>query len=120
MALMGAIACAILVAFGPALFEFVFGAGWREAGYFAGWMSLWMMFLLAAVPAQSIFVIKGRLKLLLVLEIAYLIPRIAVIPMGALDDDPGRHADDHIFVGSAAPWYTIADALPRFEEGATR
>ena len=41
---------------------------------------------------------------------------VAVIPMGALDDDPGRSAEDHIFVGSMAPWYTIADDLPRFEE----
>ena len=43
---------------------------------------------------------------------------IAVIPMGVLDDDPGRGADDHVFVGSMAPWYTISDDLPRFEEGA--
>ncbi len=42
---------------------------------------------------------------------------IAVIPMGVLDDDPGRGADDHIYVGSMATWYTIADDLPRFEEG---
>ena len=44
---------------------------------------------------------------------------IAVIPMGALDDDPGRGADDHIFVGSKAPWYEITDDLPQFEEGAS-
>lgn len=41
---------------------------------------------------------------------------IAVIPFGSLDDDPGRGADDHVFTGSKAPWYTIADDLPCFEE----
>ncbi len=40
---------------------------------------------------------------------------IVVIPLGSLDDDPGRGADDHIFVGSKAPWYEIGDELPRFE-----
>ena len=41
---------------------------------------------------------------------------IAVIPFGSLDDDPGRGADDHIFVASKAPWYEITDDLPRFDE----
>ena len=41
---------------------------------------------------------------------------VAVIPFGSLDDDPGRGADDHIFVGSKAPWYEITDDLPRFDE----
>ena len=40
---------------------------------------------------------------------------IAIIPLGSLDDDPGRGADDHIFVGSKASWYEITDDLPRFE-----
>jgi hypothetical protein len=37
----------------------------------------------------------------------------AVVPMGALDDDPGIRPQRHIFVGSKAPWYEIADGLPR-------
>ena len=41
---------------------------------------------------------------------------VAVIPFGSLDDDPGRGADDHIFVASRAPWYEIADDLPRHDE----
>lgn len=41
---------------------------------------------------------------------------IAIIPFGSLDDDPGRGADDHIFTGSMACWYTIADDLPVFKE----
>ncbi len=38
---------------------------------------------------------------------------IAVVPMGALDDDPGIRPQRHIFVDSKAPWYDIADDLPQ-------
>ena len=42
--------------------------------------------------------------------------KIAVIPLGALDDDtPGRPVD-HIFVRYKADWYSINDDLPAFEE----
>jgi len=41
---------------------------------------------------------------------------IAVIPLGALDDDPGRGADDHIFTDSKVDWYEITDDLPQFEQ----
>ena len=36
--------------------------------------------------------------------------------MGTLDDDPGIRPQEHIFVGSKAPWYEIADDLPRHDE----
>jgi hypothetical protein len=40
---------------------------------------------------------------------------IAVIPAGALDHDPGLRPQMHIFVGSKAPWFEIADDLPRHD-----
>jgi hypothetical protein len=40
---------------------------------------------------------------------------MAVIPMGALDDDPGVRAQCHIFVPSKAPWFEITDSLPQFD-----
>ena len=43
----------------------------------------------------------------------------AVVPMGALDDDPVARPRNHIFVGSKAPWFEITDALPQFEEQQT-
>ncbi|HZR82161.1 MAG TPA: GFA family protein [Candidatus Binatia bacterium] len=39
-----------------------------------------------------------------------------VVPMGGIDGDPGIRPNAHIFVGSKAPWYEIADDLPRYEE----
>jgi hypothetical protein len=41
---------------------------------------------------------------------------VAVVPMGAFDDDPGVRPQRHIFVGSKAPWYEIADDLPQHAE----
>jgi hypothetical protein len=38
------------------------------------------------------------------------------IPAGSLDDDPGVRPVVHIHVASKAPWFEIADDLPRFAE----
>lgn len=40
---------------------------------------------------------------------------IAIIPLGALDDDPGRKVDSNIFAGSAAGWYRATGAFPTFD-----
>ena len=37
------------------------------------------------------------------------------IPAGALDGDPRRRPDRHIFVERKSPWFEIADALPRLD-----
>ncbi len=39
-----------------------------------------------------------------------------VVPLGALDDDPRCPPLGHIYVASKAPWHTIEDGLPAFEE----
>jgi hypothetical protein len=41
------------------------------------------------------------------------------VAMGTLVDDPTIRPDKHIFVGSKAPWFTVADDLPQYEEHAT-
>lgn len=41
---------------------------------------------------------------------------LVVVPLGALDDDPGVRPTEHIFVASKAPWFEIADALPQHSE----
>ncbi len=43
--------------------------------------------------------------------------KLAVVPMGSLDDDPGARISEHIFVGSKAPWHEITDDIPQYEEG---
>ena len=44
--------------------------------------------------------------------------KIYVVPAGTLDDDPGTRVEQHIFVGSKAPWDEIAGEAPQHEEGA--
>jgi len=39
--------------------------------------------------------------------------------MGTLIDAPTIRPDKHIFVGSKAPWFAIADDLPQFDGHAT-
>jgi hypothetical protein len=41
---------------------------------------------------------------------------LAVVPAGSLDRDPGLRPAAHIWVGSKAPWFEIADALPQHAE----
>jgi hypothetical protein len=43
--------------------------------------------------------------------------KIAAVPLGALDDDPGQGPVDHIFIANRADWYEPGDDLPRFEQG---
>jgi hypothetical protein len=38
------------------------------------------------------------------------------LALGTLDDDPGVRPSRHIFVGSKAPWFEIADELPQHVE----
>ena len=38
------------------------------------------------------------------------------VAMGTLVDDPTIRPTAHIFVGSKAPWFTIADDLPQYKE----
>ena len=41
---------------------------------------------------------------------------VVLIPAGNLDGELGIKPQRHIFAGSKAPWYEIADSLPQFEE----
>lgn len=43
----------------------------------------------------------------------------AHVTMGTLVDDPTIRPTMHIFVGSKAPWFTITDELPQYDEHAT-
>jgi hypothetical protein len=41
---------------------------------------------------------------------------VMAVPAGLLDDDPGVRPVLHQFAGSKAPWWEIADDLPRYEK----
>ena len=41
---------------------------------------------------------------------------VSCVSLGALDTDPGRRADDNIFVAYRAPWFEITDGLVCYDE----
>jgi hypothetical protein len=41
---------------------------------------------------------------------------VTYLSLGTVTGDPGSRLADHIFVGSKAPWYEIADCLPQHDE----
>jgi hypothetical protein len=41
---------------------------------------------------------------------------VVVVPVGALDTDPGMRPQANIYVASKAPWYEITDGLPQYAE----
>jgi hypothetical protein len=42
--------------------------------------------------------------------------KITEVAWGTVDGDPGMRPEEHIFVGSKAPWHEITDALPQHKE----
>jgi hypothetical protein len=44
--------------------------------------------------------------------------RYVHVALGSLVDAPAIRPTQHIFVGSKAPWFTITDDLPQFDEHA--
>ncbi|HIG42477.1 MAG: GFA family protein [bacterium] len=40
---------------------------------------------------------------------------IAMVPMGAVDQDPGIRPQAHIYTGSKASWFEITDDLPQYQ-----
>ena len=40
-------------------------------------------------------------------------PQLLWVAAGALDDEPARQPEYHLFVGSKAPWFVIHDQLPQ-------
>lgn len=39
------------------------------------------------------------------------------LPLGTLDDDPGKSPTGHVWVGSKASWWKFTDSQPQHEEG---
>ena len=38
------------------------------------------------------------------------------VQLGGLDNDPGVRPAANVYVASKAPWFTITDDLPQFDE----
>jgi len=62
--------------FAPPIFAFAFGEDWREAGYYARWMSIWVGFSVANTPSIRISPVIKAQNLLLQINILILAARI--------------------------------------------
>lgn len=56
----GVFPAALLVAFGPRLFEWVFGSGWSQAGMMAAWVAPWFLAQFVVNPLSRVVLVVGR------------------------------------------------------------
>lgn len=75
-----------LVAFGPAIFEFVFGSEWRVAGEFARWMAPWL-FIQFCMSPLTVFIILERQDLSLLMQISLFTLRAFAVVLGYVAND---------------------------------
>lgn len=66
----------------PSIFSFMFGSEWREAGHYAQWMSIWIVFGIANLPTIRIAPIIQQQHRLFVTNILLLIARVLAILAG--------------------------------------
>lgn len=72
----------IVIAFGPALFSFVFGAEWIVAGEYARWIALWSFFKFLNKPSVTALPALSAQAFSLYSTIILLLARIAALAIG--------------------------------------
>jgi O-antigen/teichoic acid export membrane protein len=80
--LIGAICMSFVAFYGDILFPFVFGKEWIEAGVYAKWLSIWIVFNLAYSPISTVYNILERQGEFLLLNVLFLLSRICVFAIG--------------------------------------
>jgi O-antigen/teichoic acid export membrane protein len=65
----GIIPYGLVIAFGPWLFGFVFGAEWIKAGEYARWLAVWMFIQFISVPCSQAVAVLGMQRWYLMYEI---------------------------------------------------
>lgn len=80
--LLGLIPFSILALFGPEIFSFIFGEEWRMSGTVAALLTPWLLFVLAASPISSVFMLKNKIRLSYHLNLILLLTRTGALAMG--------------------------------------
>jgi len=89
--------------FAPAVFSFVFGENWREAGQYAQWMALWIGIALANVPSVRLAPVIRAQKSLLMANVTILIARaFSIFAVVGIGEDAGYAVATVSVVGAAA------------------
>ncbi|NMA65413.1 MAG: oligosaccharide flippase family protein [Clostridiaceae bacterium] len=82
LAAVGIIPFGIVMAFGPWLFEFVFGADWVVAGEYARWIALWTLCAFINRPSVRAIPVLNLQDWFLVYEIISLAARVGALLLG--------------------------------------
>ncbi len=90
-----------IIIFGPWIFAFVFGDEWELAGVFGRWVSLWMVFSLAARPVISVIPVVGGQRQFLLFECIFIPVKIGSLYTGFFFDNA---------IVSVA-WYSLVSCL---------
>jgi O-antigen/teichoic acid export membrane protein len=84
LALVGVLPFGTVIAVGPWLFGFVFGADWVTAGHYARWLAIMLYFNFINIPSVQAIPLLGLQGQLLVYEIVVVILRVASLAAGML------------------------------------
>lgn len=88
--------------FAPPVFALLFGETWREAGYYAQWMSLWIAMMIINIPTVRIAPVIASQRLMLLFNIALLAVRVAAVLITARLGGDAR---------AAVLWFSVASVL---------
>lgn len=72
----------LIVIIGPTVFRIVFGDEWLIAGEYARWVSIWLIFFLAARPAITLFPVLNIQRLFLASEVFFLFLKAVALWVG--------------------------------------
>ncbi len=79
---MGFLPFSILGAFGPGVFEFVFGSEWVVSGDYARWLALWLFFGFINAPSVASIPVLSMQRFFLFFEMVNIAMRSAAIAVG--------------------------------------
>lgn len=82
LAVLGAVPFGLVALLGPLLFTWVFGDVWRDAGYYAQWLSLWLYCSLLNTPSVSVIAVLSLQRAHLIYEIACVALRSVALFVG--------------------------------------
>lgn len=72
----------LIVIIGPTVFRIVFGDEWLIAGEYARWVSIWLIFFLAARPAITLFPVLNIQRLFLASQVFFLFLKAVALWIG--------------------------------------
>ncbi|MES2908709.1 MAG: oligosaccharide flippase family protein [Pseudomonadota bacterium] len=82
LAVLGAVPFGLIILLGPGLFAWAFGDVWRDAGYYAQWLALWLYCSLLNTPSVSAVAVLSLQRVHLLYEIVCVALRSAALLAG--------------------------------------